>query len=64
MLQIIVAYYAVPMLKQNDGLPSFIQKLLSGINIQDDNFMFNAIIVAFSLNYAAYFAEIFRGGIE
>lgn len=64
MLQIIVAYYAVPMLKQNENLPSFIQKLLSGINIQDDNFMFNAIIVAFSLNYAAYFAEIFRGGIE
>lgn len=64
MLQIIVAYYAVPMLKQNENLPSFIQKLLSGINIQDNNFMFNAIIVAFSLNYAAYFAEIFRGGIE
>lgn len=64
MLQIIVAYYAVPMLKQNENLPTFIQKLLSGINIQDDNFMFNAIIVAFSLNYAAYFAEIFRGGIE
>lgn len=64
MLQIIVAYYAVPMLKQNDKLPEFIQSFLSGINIQDDNFMFNAIIVAFSLNYAAYFAEIFRGGIE
>lgn len=64
MLQIIVAYYAVPMLKQNDKLPSFMQSLLSGINIQDDNFMFNAIIVAFTLNYAAYFAEIFRGGIE
>jgi polar amino acid transport system permease protein len=64
MLQIIVAYYAVPMLKQNGKLPSFVQSLLSGINIQDDNFMFNAIIVAFTLNYAAYFAEIFRGGIE
>lgn len=25
---------------------------------------FNAVIVAFALNYAAYFAEIFRGGIE
>ena len=25
---------------------------------------FDAVIVAFSLNYAAYFAEIFRGGIE
>ncbi len=64
MLQIIVAYYAIPMLKQNENLPSFMQSILSGVNIQDDNFMFNAIIVAFSLNYAAYFAEIFRGGIE
>ena len=25
---------------------------------------FDAVIVAFSLNYAAYYAEIFRGGIE
>lgn len=25
---------------------------------------FEAVIIAFSLNYAAYFAEIFRGGIE
>ena len=25
---------------------------------------FNAVCVAFTLNYAAYFAEIFRGGIE
>ena len=25
---------------------------------------FDAVIVAFALNYAAYFAEIFRGGIE
>lgn len=25
---------------------------------------FTAVIVAFSINYAAYFAEIFRGGIE
>ncbi len=64
MLQIIVAYYAVPMLKQAENLPSFMQNFLSGINIQDENFMFNAIIVAFTLNYAAYFAEIFRGGIE
>ncbi|MBR5513382.1 MAG: amino acid ABC transporter permease [Ruminococcus sp.] len=60
MLQVIVAYYAVPMLKQKE----FFSSLFSGINIQDENFMFNSIIVAFSLNYAAYFAEIFRGGIE
>lgn len=64
MLQIIVAYYAVPMLKQAENLPNFLSNILAKVNIQDENFMFNAIIVAFSLNYAAYFAEIFRGGIE
>lgn len=64
MLQIIVAYYAVPMLKQAENLPNFLSSILAKVNIQDENFMFNAIIVAFSLNYAAYFAEIFRGGIE
>lgn len=32
------------------------------INIQIDRM--NAAIIAFSLNYAAYFAEIFRGGIQ
>lgn len=64
MLQVIVAYYAIPMLKQQNNLPEFIQNFLAGINIQGENFLFNAVIVAFSLNYAAYFAEIFRGGIE
>lgn len=64
MLQIIVAYYAIPMLKQNEHLPDFIQSMLNGIDIKADNFMFNTVIVAFALNYAAYFAEIFRGGIE
>ena len=28
------------------------------------NYRFLATIIAFSLNYAAYFAEIFRGGIQ
>ncbi len=64
MLQVIVAYYAIPMLKQQENLPGFIQNILDGINIQGESFLFNAVIVAFSLNYAAYFAEIFRGGIE
>ena len=30
----------------------------------DSNYRFCAVIIAFSLNYAAYFAEIYRGGIE
>lgn len=64
MLQVIVAFYAIPMLKQNENLPVFLQNIFSGIDIKAENFKFNAVIVAFTLNYAAYFAEIFRGGIE
>ncbi len=64
MLQVIVAYFAVPMLKQNDSLPGFIMSILDKVNIQAEGYMLSAVLVAFSLNYAAYFAEIFRGGIE
>ena len=35
---------------------------LFGMSIR--GYRFTAIIIGFSLNYAAYFAEIFRGGIE
>lgn len=35
---------------------------LFGANI--DGFRFPAVIIGFSLNYAAYFAEIYRSGIE
>ena len=35
---------------------------LFGMNIR--GYRFTAIILGFSLNYAAYFAEIYRGGIE
>ena len=53
MLQIIVVYYALPFLKTaTKGSGGFMENLLSGV------------IIAFVLNYAAYFAEIFRGGIE
>lgn len=48
MLQLIVVYFA----------PYYV----FGINI--GGFRFPAIIIAFSINYAAYFAEIYRGGIE
>lgn len=64
MLQIIVAYFAVPMLKKGEGLPQAVMTLLEKVDIQSPNYMFNAVLVAFVLNYAAYFAEIFRGGIE
>lgn len=64
MLQVILAYFAIPMLLQNPSTPEWIRSLLGNIDIKGDSYMFNAVLVAFVLNYAAYFAEIFRGGIE
>lgn len=49
MLQIIVVYFA----------PFY----LFGIKISQ-SYRFIAVIIAFSVNYAAYFAEIYRSGIE
>lgn len=48
MLQLIVVYFA----------PFYVFYLKVG------NYRFPAIIIAFALNYAAYFAEIYRAGIE
>ncbi len=64
MLQLIVVYFATPYLKLMDGLPDFVVFFLDKIDIRAENYMLNAVLVAFVLNYAAYFAEIFRGGIE
>ena len=49
MLQLMVVYYG----------PS----LLLGVT-PPDNWRFLAVIIAFVINYAAYFAEIYRAGIE
>ena len=49
MLQLIVVFFA----------PYYV----FGINLSAD-YRFIAVIIAFSINYAAYFAEIYRGGIE
>ena len=62
MLQIITIYYAIPMMKVSDS--AFLQNLFARVDIKSESYQFNALIVAFALNYAAYFAEIFRGGIE
>lgn len=66
MLQIVAAYYAIPMIVKNakesgstGGFISFLDDCMHA-----ENYMFVTLVVAFSLNYAAYFAEIFRGGIE
>ena len=49
MLQLIVVFFA----------PYYI----FGVNLSAD-YRFTAVIIAFTINYAAYFAEIYRGGIE
>ena len=67
LLQIIVVYYSVPTLRQNAHCPEFLRTLLNQIELKGDAgnvYMFRMILLAFVLNYAAYFAEIFRGGIE
>ena len=49
MLQLIVVFFA----------PYYI----FGVSLSSD-YRFIAVIIAFTINYAAYFAEIYRGGIE
>lgn len=49
MLQLMVVYFA----------PYYIFKIYLSAN-----YRFFAVIIGFSINYAAYFAEIYRGGIE
>ena len=49
MLQLMVVFYG--------------PKLLLGVTVPG-NWRFTAVIVAFVINYAAYFSEIYRGGIE
>ena len=49
MLQIIVVYFA----------PYYMFRMKMG-----PSYRFPAVIIAFVINYAAYFAEIYRGGIE
>ena len=62
MLQIIVVYYALPFLKTaTKGSGGFMENLLSGVDPAAEGFMFTMVIIAFVLNYAAYFAEIYRG---
>ena len=48
MLQIIIVFYG-------PGL---------WLDISIKNFRFTAVIIAFVINYACYFSEIYRGGIE
>ena len=55
MLQLLLVYFG----------PYYLFGVQTGsIEIGPFNYRFIASIIGFSLNYAAYFAEIFRGGIQ
>ncbi len=55
MLQLLLVYFG----------PYYLFGVSTGnINIGPFNYRFIATVIGFSLNYAAYFAEIFRGGIQ
>ena len=66
MLQIIAIYYAVPLIiasASKQCKTGGVYDVLTNIkNIEI--YMFIALVTAFVLNYAAYFAEIFSGGIQ
>ncbi|MBR7038158.1 MAG: amino acid ABC transporter permease [Oscillospiraceae bacterium] len=67
LLQIIVVYYSVPTIRSSASCPAGLRTLLERVELKGDAgdvYMFRMILLAFVLNYAAYFAEIFRGGIE
>ncbi|MBR5089836.1 MAG: amino acid ABC transporter permease [Ruminiclostridium sp.] len=64
LLQLIVAQYSVPYIIKSDICPGFLRDLLGGVDIRSEAYTFNMMLIAFVLNYAAYFAEIFRGGIQ
>lgn len=61
MLQIIAVFFFLPILQKNP--PAFLEGFFNTYQFQTLD-RFNAVIFAFSINYAAYFAEIFRGGIQ
>lgn len=55
MLQLLLVYFG----------PYYVFGISTGnIQVGPFNYRFIATIIGFSLNYAAYFAEIFRGGIQ
>jgi polar amino acid transport system permease protein len=67
-LQLIFIYFAPKYLHAflNNSLSSLIAApgFWNGLRFALSYNRFTAVIIAFTLNYAAYFAEIYRGGIE
>ncbi|MCQ2483464.1 MAG: amino acid ABC transporter permease [Clostridia bacterium] len=55
MLQLLIVYY----------VPYYVFGIsLRSLSLGSINYRYIATVIGFSLNYAAYFAEIFRGGIQ
>lgn len=62
MLQIFIIYY-VPGLLFQYPLFSYIDRFMIGYGVMDAG-RITAVLIAFIINYACYFSEIYRGGIE
>ena len=66
MLQIFIIFYLPGLLNQSGGPPFFSQidrYFIINYGIQDAGRVV-AVLIAFTINYACYFSEIYRGGIE
>ncbi|MGN0547663.1 MAG: amino acid ABC transporter permease [Acutalibacteraceae bacterium] len=64
MLQLIVVFYGPGLMAawaQKMPEPNFIISFIASWSVMD---RFVAVIIAFVINYACYFSEIYRGGIE
>ena len=64
MLQLIIIFYSPGLLAnwaESVKNPNAFTLWLAGLQVMD---RFTTVIIAFVLNYAAYFSEIYRGGIE
>lgn len=57
MLQLFFFYYGIPIILQNIGMSD---QMLNNIRLE----AFPTAVITFALNYSAYFAEIYRAGIE
>lgn len=73
MLQIFIIYYAPGLLFGTPIFSNIDRYIISNFTLPDDGvlrlLMINAgglvsVLIAFTLNYACYFSEIYRGGIE
>ena len=73
MLQLIIIYYGPGLagawakaLSQSDiaAMPSFLRSAVMWIASWSVFDRFIAVMIAFTINYACYFSEIYRGGIE